>query len=80
MRRVNQAIDARDEAALLAALGLPALGLVGISAAHAHWYLEHLTSHREHRNQVAGAYQNYIDSSCYKAVFSFFSPRAEDKR
>ncbi|XP_012683975.2 ras GTPase-activating-like protein IQGAP2 isoform X2 [Clupea harengus] len=54
VRRVNQAIDARDEAALLAALGLPALGLVGISAAHAHWYLEHLTSHREHRNQDAG--------------------------
>lgn len=55
MRQVNQAIDAGDEAALLSALKLPALGVVGVSEANARWYLEHFTSHKEHRNQVAGA-------------------------
>ncbi|KAL2092383.1 hypothetical protein ACEWY4_012181 [Coilia grayii] len=54
VRSVNQAIDAQDEASLLAALELPALGLVGVSQVNARWYLEHLKSHKEHRNQDAG--------------------------
>ncbi|XP_076127115.1 ras GTPase-activating-like protein IQGAP2 [Alosa pseudoharengus] len=54
VRHVNQAIDAWDEAALLAALRMPALGLVGVSEPNARWYLDHFTTHKEHRNQDAG--------------------------
>ncbi|XP_063051320.1 ras GTPase-activating-like protein IQGAP2 [Engraulis encrasicolus] len=54
VRRVNQAIDAQDEASLLAALQLPALGLVGVSPDHGHYYLEHLKSHKDHTSQDAG--------------------------
>uniref|UniRef100_A0A6Q2Y2Z1 IQ motif containing GTPase activating protein 2 n=1 Tax=Esox lucius TaxID=8010 RepID=A0A6Q2Y2Z1_ESOLU len=45
LRQVNQAISAQDKAALLAVLGLPALGLLGIQEANSHWYLERLTSY-----------------------------------
>ena len=53
MRQVNEAVSAQDEASLLAALRLPALGLLGVQEAHAHWYLEHLSSHRQHKTQVS---------------------------
>ncbi|KAL0979273.1 hypothetical protein UPYG_G00183070 [Umbra pygmaea] len=45
VRQVNQAISAQDKATLLAGLRLPALGLLGVEEANAHWYLEHLTSY-----------------------------------
>uniref|UniRef100_A0A8C7MEH9 IQ motif containing GTPase activating protein 2 n=1 Tax=Oncorhynchus kisutch TaxID=8019 RepID=A0A8C7MEH9_ONCKI len=47
VQQVNQAISAQDEAALLAGLRVPALGMLGVQEANAHWYLEHLTSYCE---------------------------------
>uniref|UniRef100_A0A8C8FDR7 IQ motif containing GTPase activating protein 2 n=1 Tax=Oncorhynchus tshawytscha TaxID=74940 RepID=A0A8C8FDR7_ONCTS len=49
---VNQAISAQDEAALLAGLRVPALGMLGVQEANSHWYLEHLTSYCEVKAQV----------------------------
>ncbi|XP_067087113.1 ras GTPase-activating-like protein IQGAP2 isoform X3 [Osmerus mordax] len=54
VRQVNEAVSAGDEASLLAALRLPALALLGVQEAHAHWYLEHLSSHRQHKTQDCG--------------------------
>ncbi|XP_020328931.1 ras GTPase-activating-like protein IQGAP2 isoform X1 [Oncorhynchus kisutch] len=54
VQQVNQAISAQDEAALLAGLRVPALGMLGVQEANAHWYLEHLTSYCEVKAQDAG--------------------------
>ncbi|XP_045562939.1 ras GTPase-activating-like protein IQGAP2 isoform X2 [Salmo salar] len=54
VREVNQAISAQDEAALLAGLRVPALGMLGVQEANSHWYLEHLTSYCEVKARDAG--------------------------
>ncbi|XP_071012900.1 ras GTPase-activating-like protein IQGAP2 isoform X2 [Oncorhynchus clarkii lewisi] len=54
VQQVNQAISAQDEAALLAGLRVPALGMLGVQEANSHWYLEHLTSYCEVKAQDAG--------------------------
>ncbi|XP_064867704.1 ras GTPase-activating-like protein IQGAP2 isoform X1 [Oncorhynchus nerka] len=54
VQQVNQAISAQDEAALLAGLRMPALGMLGVQEANSHWYLEHLTSYCEVKAQDAG--------------------------
>uniref|UniRef100_A0A672GNP8 IQ motif containing GTPase activating protein 2 n=1 Tax=Salarias fasciatus TaxID=181472 RepID=A0A672GNP8_SALFA len=41
VRQVNEAVSAQDEAALLAALRLDALALLGVEESNARWYLEH---------------------------------------
>uniref|UniRef100_A0A671R1D1 Ras GTPase-activating-like protein IQGAP1 n=1 Tax=Sinocyclocheilus anshuiensis TaxID=1608454 RepID=A0A671R1D1_9TELE len=50
--RLNQALDAEDQKALLASLRLPALGLVGVLDVNSSFYLEHFTSYREHKVKV----------------------------
>ncbi|KAJ8005733.1 hypothetical protein DPEC_G00120970 [Dallia pectoralis] len=55
LRQVNQAISAQDKAALLAALRLPALGLLGVQEANSHYYLEHLTSDCQIKAGSAGS-------------------------
>uniref|UniRef100_A0A674EPC4 IQ motif containing GTPase activating protein 2 n=1 Tax=Salmo trutta TaxID=8032 RepID=A0A674EPC4_SALTR len=55
VREVNQAISAQDEAALLAGLRVPALGMLGVQEANSHWYLEHLTSYCEVKARVSKA-------------------------
>lgn len=55
LHKVNQAIDSQDKEALLAALRLPALGILSISEANSHWYLEHFTSYRDHKTKVGMA-------------------------
>uniref|UniRef100_A0A4W5PMW1 IQ motif containing GTPase activating protein 2 n=1 Tax=Hucho hucho TaxID=62062 RepID=A0A4W5PMW1_9TELE len=52
VRQVNQAISAHDEAALLAGLRVPALGMLGVQETNSHWYLEHLTSYCEVKARV----------------------------
>ncbi|CAB1319934.1 unnamed protein product, partial [Coregonus sp. 'balchen'] len=54
VRQVNQAISAQDEAALLAGLRVPALGMLGVQEANSHWYLEHLTSYCQVKARDAG--------------------------
>uniref|UniRef100_A0A8C2EM11 IQ motif containing GTPase activating protein 2 n=1 Tax=Cyprinus carpio TaxID=7962 RepID=A0A8C2EM11_CYPCA len=55
VNKLNQALDAEDQKALLASLRLPALGLVGIFDGNSCFYLEHFTSYREHKVKDAGA-------------------------
>lgn len=50
--QVNQAVSAQDQAALLAALRLEALALLGVHESNAHWYLEHFTSYCQHKSKV----------------------------
>lgn len=55
LQKVNQAIDFQDKEALMAALRLPALGILSISEANSQWYLEHFTSCRDHKTKVGMA-------------------------
>lgn len=50
--QVNQAVSAQDQAALLAALRLEALALLGVHESNAHWYLEHFTTYCQHKSKV----------------------------
>lgn len=52
VQKVNQAIHLQDKEALLAALRLPALGILSILEANTQWYLEHFTSCRDHKSKV----------------------------
>uniref|UniRef100_A0A8C9ZR75 IQ motif containing GTPase activating protein 2 n=1 Tax=Sander lucioperca TaxID=283035 RepID=A0A8C9ZR75_SANLU len=54
-RQVNQAVSTQDEAALLAALRLEALALLGVQESNCRWYLEHFTTYCQHKSKaVAG--------------------------
>lgn len=52
VRQVNQAMSTQDEAALLAALRLEALGLLGVQETNCSWYLEHFTTYCQHKSKV----------------------------
>uniref|UniRef100_A0A7N9AQ89 IQ motif containing GTPase activating protein 2 n=1 Tax=Mastacembelus armatus TaxID=205130 RepID=A0A7N9AQ89_9TELE len=45
VRQVNQAVSTQNEAALLAALRLEALALLGVQESNCRWYLEHFTTY-----------------------------------
>uniref|UniRef100_A0A4W6GBL9 IQ motif containing GTPase activating protein 2 n=1 Tax=Lates calcarifer TaxID=8187 RepID=A0A4W6GBL9_LATCA len=45
VRQVNQAVSTQDETALLAALRLEALALLGVQESNCRWYLEHFTTY-----------------------------------
>lgn len=52
VQKVNQTIDFQDKEALLAALRLPALGILSILEANSQCYLEQFTSYRDHKAKV----------------------------
>ena len=52
MQQVNQAVSAQNQPALLAALRLEALALLGVLDSNCHWYLEHLTTYCQHKPKV----------------------------
>lgn len=52
MQQVNQAVSAQDETALLSALRLDALALLGIQEANCHHYMEHFTTYCQHKSKV----------------------------
>uniref|UniRef100_A0A668AYC7 IQ motif containing GTPase activating protein 2 n=1 Tax=Myripristis murdjan TaxID=586833 RepID=A0A668AYC7_9TELE len=52
LRQVNQAVTAQDEAALLAALRLDALALLGVQEANCRWYLQHFATYCQHKSKV----------------------------
>ncbi|XP_034396857.1 ras GTPase-activating-like protein IQGAP2 isoform X2 [Cyclopterus lumpus] len=54
VRQVNQAASTQDETALLAALRLEALGLLGVQESNCCWYLEHFTTHCQHKSKDGG--------------------------
>uniref|UniRef100_A0A8C9ZQD0 IQ motif containing GTPase activating protein 2 n=1 Tax=Sander lucioperca TaxID=283035 RepID=A0A8C9ZQD0_SANLU len=53
-RQVNQAVSTQDEAALLAALRLEALALLGVQESNCRWYLEHFTTYCQHKSKDGG--------------------------
>ncbi|XP_030272103.1 ras GTPase-activating-like protein IQGAP2 [Sparus aurata] len=54
VRQVNQAVLNQDEAALLAALRLEALSLLGLQDSNCRWYLEHFTTYCQHKSKDGG--------------------------
>ncbi|CAN9513310.1 unnamed protein product [Ophioblennius macclurei] len=54
VQQVNEATSAQDKVALLAALRLDALGLLGVQESNAHWYLEHFTTLCQHKSKDGG--------------------------
>ncbi|XP_073322441.1 ras GTPase-activating-like protein IQGAP2 [Pagrus major] len=54
VRQVNQAVSSQDEAALLAALRLEALSLLGLQDSNCRWYLEHFTTYCQHKSKDGG--------------------------
>ncbi|TDH12710.1 hypothetical protein EPR50_G00049690 [Perca flavescens] len=53
-RQVNQAVSTQDESALLAALRLEALALLGVQESNCRWYLEHFTTYCQHKSKDGG--------------------------
>lgn len=45
VQQVNRAVSAQDPPALLAALRLQSLALLGVLDSNCHWYLEHFTTY-----------------------------------
>ncbi|XP_030593239.1 ras GTPase-activating-like protein IQGAP2 isoform X2 [Archocentrus centrarchus] len=54
IRQVNQAVSSQDKAALLAALRLEALALIGVQESNGRWYLEQFTSYCQHKSKDGG--------------------------
>lgn len=52
IRQVNHAVSSQDKAALLAALRLNALALLGVQESNSRWYLEHFTNYCQHKSKV----------------------------
>lgn len=53
VRQVNQAVSTQDGDALLAALRLEALALLGVQDSNRRWYLEHFTTYCQHKSKVS---------------------------
>uniref|UniRef100_A0AAQ5Z1G0 IQ motif containing GTPase activating protein 2 n=1 Tax=Amphiprion ocellaris TaxID=80972 RepID=A0AAQ5Z1G0_AMPOC len=62
IRQVNQAVLSKDEAALLAALRLDALALLGVQESNCCWYLEHFTTYSVARINTAIRFGNSMDT------------------
>uniref|UniRef100_A0A8C3AH66 IQ motif containing GTPase activating protein 2 n=1 Tax=Cyclopterus lumpus TaxID=8103 RepID=A0A8C3AH66_CYCLU len=60
VRQVNQAASTQDETALLAALRLEALGLLGVQESNCCWYLEHFTTHCQHKSKAVAVINTAI--------------------
>ncbi|XP_014848382.1 PREDICTED: ras GTPase-activating-like protein IQGAP2 [Poecilia mexicana] len=54
VQNVNEAVLLQDEAALLAALRLEALSLLGVQDANGGWYLEHFTTYIQQKSKNGG--------------------------
>uniref|UniRef100_A0AAX7VF98 IQ motif containing GTPase activating protein 2 n=1 Tax=Astatotilapia calliptera TaxID=8154 RepID=A0AAX7VF98_ASTCA len=52
IRQVNHAVSSQDQAALLAALRLNVLALLGVQESNSRWYLEHFTNYCQHKSKV----------------------------
>lgn len=49
---MNHAVSSQDQAALLAALRLNVLALLGVQESNSRWYLEHFTNYCQHKSKV----------------------------
>ncbi|XP_062418350.1 ras GTPase-activating-like protein IQGAP2 isoform X1 [Pungitius pungitius] len=54
IKQVNQAVLTQDQIALMAALRLEALALLGVQESNGHWYLEHFTTFCQHKSKDGG--------------------------
>ncbi|XP_041856233.1 ras GTPase-activating-like protein IQGAP2 [Melanotaenia boesemani] len=54
VKQVNEAVSVQDEVALLAALRLEPLALLGVQETNSHWYLEHFSTYCQHKSKDGG--------------------------
>uniref|UniRef100_A0A671TMK3 IQ motif containing GTPase activating protein 2 n=1 Tax=Sparus aurata TaxID=8175 RepID=A0A671TMK3_SPAAU len=75
---VNQAVLNQDEAALLAALRLEALSLLGLQDSNCRWYLEHFTTYCQHKSKAVAAINKAIRlGNAMETVEELMNPEAQ---
>uniref|UniRef100_A0A671TJW3 IQ motif containing GTPase activating protein 2 n=1 Tax=Sparus aurata TaxID=8175 RepID=A0A671TJW3_SPAAU len=78
VRQVNQAVLNQDEAALLAALRLEALSLLGLQDSNCRWYLEHFTTYCQHKSKAVAAINKAIRlGNAMETVEELMNPEAQ---
>lgn len=66
--QVNEAVSAQDQAALLAALQLEALALLGVQESHCNWYLEHFTTYCQQKSKVYWFGESFLDCFQFRSL------------
>ncbi|XP_054629890.1 ras GTPase-activating-like protein IQGAP2 [Dunckerocampus dactyliophorus] len=79
VRQVNEAVCTQDEGALLAALSLQALGLLGVQDTNCSWYLEQFTAYCQHKSKDGGK-AVLVDKEEIQRVVSSCNDFAEAER
>ncbi|XP_029017889.1 ras GTPase-activating-like protein IQGAP2 isoform X2 [Betta splendens] len=79
VRKVGQAVSSQDVDALLAALGLEALALLGVQDSNRHWYLEHFTTYCQHKSKDGG-HAMFVDKEEIQRVVSSCNDFAEAEK
>uniref|UniRef100_A0AAX7SY47 IQ motif containing GTPase activating protein 2 n=1 Tax=Astatotilapia calliptera TaxID=8154 RepID=A0AAX7SY47_ASTCA len=79
IRQVNHAVSSQDQAALLAALRLNVLALLGVQESNSRWYLEHFTNYCQHKSKEGGRVQ-ILDKEEIQRVVSSCNDFAEAEK
>ncbi|XP_011614161.1 ras GTPase-activating-like protein IQGAP2 [Takifugu rubripes] len=79
VQQVNRAVSAQDQPALLAALRLEALALLGVLDPNCHWYMEHFTTYCQHKLKDGGRAM-LVDKEEIQRVVSSCNDFAEAER
>ncbi|XP_026198299.1 ras GTPase-activating-like protein IQGAP2 isoform X2 [Anabas testudineus] len=77
--QVNRAVSTQDDDALLAALRLEALALLGVQDSNCRWYLEHFTTYCQHKSKDEGK-AVFVDKEEIQRVVSSCNDFAEAER
>nr|XP_023652792.1 ras GTPase-activating-like protein IQGAP1 isoform X1 [Paramormyrops kingsleyae] len=80
VRKVNEAIAARNEAAVLASLRAPGLGLLGVVDANSNCYLKHFISFRDHKVQQDSGMPIQLTKEDIQRVVSSCNDAAEAEK
>lgn len=76
VRQVNDAVSSQHQAALLAALRLEALALLGVQESNSNWYLEHFTTYCQHKSKVLNYclfHSVFLNSRSDESALFFFT-------
>uniref|UniRef100_A0AAQ4QNH2 IQ motif containing GTPase activating protein 2 n=1 Tax=Gasterosteus aculeatus aculeatus TaxID=481459 RepID=A0AAQ4QNH2_GASAC len=78
IKQVNQAVSTQDQTALLAALRLEALAVLGVQESNGHWYLEHFTTYCQHKSKVFAAINTAVRlGNAEETVEQLMNPEAQ---
>uniref|UniRef100_A0AAQ4RP73 IQ motif containing GTPase activating protein 2 n=1 Tax=Gasterosteus aculeatus aculeatus TaxID=481459 RepID=A0AAQ4RP73_GASAC len=78
IKQVNQAVSTQDQTALLAALRLEALAVLGVQESNGHWYLEHFTTYCQHKSKAVAAINTAVRlGNAEETVEQLMNPEAQ---